>query len=433
MAWGGGIYTTMNKILPGVYTNVKSAGEIKGIGADRGTVGIGIPGMIWGPEGAFKMTAGEFYENGDKYFGVGPMDESLRGVRDLFEYAHTGYFFRLGASNKASVTPITAKYGGSFGNNITVSVTNNVDGIGFNVEVFVKGKSKLMVKGIATPADMPDNDYITWDPSALTFNAGLDYVLVNGAEVALDDTTEKGAYVAMQTALEPYSDIDAIGCISTIEDVKTAFVQYINRLVSEKGRSVQGVVFNKKADTESIVNVKNSADLVYWATGAVGGCKVNKSLTGKKYGGGFVIPADYTSAELEVGIEEGEFILHRVGDGLVVLKDINSLTSLTLEKGAVMANNQVIRAINTFIEGVKQSFITTDLGSTPNSPEGRASVKSRVIDVGRALVDAGAFYPFGNDAVAVDRVVGDLTAIKITAIMQPSQAIEKLYINLIVE
>ena len=432
MAWGGGTYSVMNKVLPGVYTNVKTEGEIRGLGQDRGIVGMGVIGMKWGPEGVFKLKAGEFYENAEKFFGVGALDDSLKGVRDIFAYAHTGYFYRLaGTVVKATSGLGTAKYGGSYGNDIKVIAGVNIDNpSAFDVEVFVGSKQVIVKRGVADTDDMPVNDYIDWTVG-VAFTATTT-TLSGGSEGALDGTSEPVAYTAMMTALEPYGDIDAIGCISEIEAVKTAFVSFINRLVGEKGRSIQGVIFDKKADSENIVNVKNSADLVYWATGAIGGCPVNRSLTGKKYGGEFILTGDYNSAELEAGLKNGEFMLHKVGDELVVLRDINSLTTFTAEKGVVLSSNQVMRSINEFVGKVRESFARYDLGNTPNTSAGRGRVWNRVVGVGKELVDVGAFQPFANDGVKVDAVEGDATAIKISAIMQPTQAIEKLYINLTV-
>lgn len=433
MAWGAGNYTTMNKILPGVYTNVKSKGEIRGVGADRGVVGIGIKGLTWGPEGAFKLTASEFYEDAEKYFGVNAMSDGLKGIRDLFAYAHTAYFYRLaGEVVKATSGLGTAKYGGTYGNGIKVIAGLNVDNpSAFDVEVFVGSKQVMIKRGVADTDDMPVNDLIVWT-DGVAFTATTTN-LTGGSEGVLDGTSEPIAYTGMMSAFEAYSEIDAIGCQSTIAGVKTAFVQYINRLVGEKGRTVQGVIFGEDADSENIVNVKNGVDLVYWATGAIGGCAVNSSLTGKKYGGEFILSGDYTTAQLEAGIRNGEFILHKVGSDLVVLKDINSLKTFTAEKGIVMSNNQVVRAMNKFISGVTESFARYDLGSTPNTEAGRGRVWNRVVGIGKELVDIGAFQPFSNGDVKVQTVEGDATAIRITAIMQPTQAIEKLYINLVLE
>ena len=53
--------------------------------------------------------------------------------------------------------------------------------------------------------------------------------------------------------------------------------------------------------------------------------------------------ADYTQAQLEASIDAGEFTLHKVGDEIRVLVDINSLVDTTSEKGEEFKSNQTIR------------------------------------------------------------------------------------------
>lgn len=428
MAWGGGNYITMNKILPGVYANIKTSGGIGTSISDRGLVGIGLEGLTWGPDATvFTLTASEFYNDSEKYFGVGAMDDSMKGIRDIFKYGRIGYFYKLGTATKASCTYGAAKYGGTFGNNLKVVISANVDDITkFDVETLIGTKIIATAIAVEDTDDLEDNDYVIWN-SAVSLATGT--VSFTGG---VDGTADATAYTAFMSAIELYEELNAIGCVSTTANIVTAFVAFIKRLVYDRGRTVQGVVYGNSANDENIVNVKNSANLVYWATGAIGGCAVNKSMTGKTYDGDFTISADYTQAQLETAITNGEWTLHKVGDQLKVLKDINSLTTFTAEKGKDLAINQVMRATNAFLYSVKQSFTITDLGNTVNDVSGRASVQSRIIDVGTALLDMGAFSEFNGDDVTVSAVVGDSSAIAVTAIITPALAMDKMYLNLVV-
>lgn len=78
------------------------------------------------------------------------------------------------------------------------------------------------------------------------------------------------------------------------------------------------------ADSISCVNVKNSAELVYWATGVIAGTAVNKSATNMKYDGELSINTEFTQDELTEALEKGEWVLHQVGTEVHVLEDINS-------------------------------------------------------------------------------------------------------------
>ena len=101
------------------------------------------------------------------------------------------------------------------------------------------------------------------------------------------------------------------------------------------GKKFQLVVYNKKADYEGVVNLKNDvtdgatkADLVYWVTGLISGVAVNKSCTNTKYDGEYTVNVDYTQAQLEQAIKDGEFTLQQSDDNICVLSDINSLVTV---------------------------------------------------------------------------------------------------------
>lgn len=425
--WGGGNFVTMNKVLPGVYSNISTSGGSSASISDRGLVAIGLPGLTWGPDGTvFKMTASEFYTKGQRIFGVNPMDESMKGVRDFFQYATVGYFYKLGTATKAGNTFADAKYGGTLGNNIQMVVSANADDESkWDVETYVGSKLIDTAVGVSSTDDMVDNDHVIWK-DGVAFTVGT--VLMSGGA---DGTADATAYSAFWTAIEPYEELHAIGCLATDESIKNAFVSFIKRLVTEKGYTVQGVVYDMKADNENIVNVKNSVDLVYWASGAVGGCAVNKSMTGKTYNGEFAIPAEYTQSELEQAIKGGEWTLHKVGDDLKVLKDINSLTSFTIDKNESLAYNQVVRATNTFLYAIKQSFQTIDLGNTPNDASGRASVQSRIVENGLRLLDVGAFSEFVDSETIVEAGT-DRASIVVTTAFTPATVMEKMYLNMVV-
>ena len=55
----GGIWTSQNKTLPGVYINVKSQGNVNANVGTRGVVAIAEP-LSWGPTGVVQeITPGE--------------------------------------------------------------------------------------------------------------------------------------------------------------------------------------------------------------------------------------------------------------------------------------------------------------------------------------------------------------------------------------
>ena len=150
-------------------------------------------------------------------------------------------------------------------------------------------------------------------------------------------TADGAAHQDFLDKIEAYS-YNAIGVYTTTETVKQLYVAFNKRMRDEVGAKAQCVVYNYAADYEGVVNVKNKvtddtfseAALVFWTLGAIGGCAVNASNTNKKYHGEFTVNAAYTQTELEKAVKAGEFILHKVGDEVRVLRYINSLVTTTL-------------------------------------------------------------------------------------------------------
>ena len=126
MAFGGGIFTSQNKKLPGAYINFVSASAVAQEAFARGVAAMGLS-LDWGPEGAvFSVTRDEFYKNARAIFGYGADAPQLRGLRDLFINAHTLRAYRLnGGGAKASNSLAETLYGGKRGNDISISVAAN--------------------------------------------------------------------------------------------------------------------------------------------------------------------------------------------------------------------------------------------------------------------------------------------------------------------
>ncbi len=158
------------------------------------------------------------------------------------------------------------------------------------------------------------------------------------------------SHQAFLDKLEGYS-FNALGCISKENSIATLYSAFTKRLRDEMGVKFQTVVYNNAADHEGIVNLKNRAieddtSLIYWVTGVIAGCAINKSNTNKVYDGEFTVEANYTQTELENAIDSGYFVFHKVGNDIRVLKDINSLVTTDVDKGTDFKNNQTIRVID---------------------------------------------------------------------------------------
>ena len=93
MAYGGGTWLVQNKVLPGTYINFISKERAELVFSDRGYAALGVE-LDWGTDGEiFKVENGDFIENSMKYFGHSYDSDKLKGLRDFYKYAQTGYIW----------------------------------------------------------------------------------------------------------------------------------------------------------------------------------------------------------------------------------------------------------------------------------------------------------------------------------------------------
>ena len=122
MPIGGGTFTVQNKILPGAYINFVSMGTNAKMGS-RGVAALPLE-LNWGPDDkVFTMTATDFNATSLKVFGYDPTDANILLVREALKRAKSLLIYRVnGGGTKASATvggmTVTAKYGGTHGNDI---------------------------------------------------------------------------------------------------------------------------------------------------------------------------------------------------------------------------------------------------------------------------------------------------------------------------
>ena len=198
------------------------------------------------------------------------------------------------------------------------------------------------------------------------------------------------------------------------------------------GVKFQTVLYNIKADTEGVINVKNASAVIPWLIGAQGGCLVNASCTNKLYDGEAVIDANYTQAQLESAVTSGELVFHNVDGEIRILEDINSLTTLTDEKGEIFRSNQSIRVMDQIANDIALLFKKKYLGAIPNDKAGRVSLWLDIVKHHQALNDMRAIEDFADSDVVVEEgeskkavVVSD----KVTIV----NAMEQLYMTVVVE
>lgn len=432
MALGGGIFQTQNKKLPGAYINFVSVQRATANLSDRGFAAMPVE-LDWGKDdGVFTVTQAEFIRNCQKYFGYDYIHEKMKGIRDLFLNAQTVYFYRLNGGTKASNDYATAKYSGIRGNDLKIVIAQNIDNEGkFDVKTYL-GTQLVGAETVANASELVGNDYVVFNSSAiLAQTAGTP--LENGTNA--NDVSGQKWQDALD-ALEKYS-FNVLGCVSTNDTVKDLCIEYTKRMRDDVGVKFQCVVYKRHtADTEACISVENkivgesaeSANVVYFVTGAEAGCKVNKSCANKVYNGYFEIDTDYTQSELEDLIDNGALAFHAVGDDVRVLTDINTLKQTTLEKNDDFKKNQVIRVIDQIANDIAVLFNTKYLGQYPNNTAGRISLWNDIARHHQKLEELQAIEGYAPEDTIVEQ--GDAKdSVVVDEIVTPIVAMEKLYMT----
>ena len=300
----------------------------------------------------------------------------------------------------------------------------------FTVETKLSGAVVDTQADVASSAELQDNQWVTFDKrAALTLG-----------EVALEGGGENITGASWQNALnalEGYS-FNTLGIASNDEKIKNLAAAFTTRMRDEVGVKFQTVVFNYGADDEGVINLvnglsdaPNDPSLVYWVTGAQCACKVYESLTNRNYDGELSPDVSRTQTQLEACVDSGEFVLHRVGDDVRVLTDINSKVSVDEEENEDFKSNQTIRVLDQIGNDIAALFNDRYLGKVPNDDAGRISFWNEVVKHHQELLRLRAIENFLPEDVTV-AAGNDKKSIVVNDRVTPTNALEKLYMSVVV-
>ena len=445
MALGGGTFLTQNKVLPGAYMNFVSANTASASVSDRGVATIGVE-LPWGKtDSLFAVTPAKLQKESMKIFGYSYTDEHLKPVRDLMMYSKKVYFYRLnGAGEKAKNDLATAVYPGTRGNDIAVSISADVDekdkwDVVTSINVTEDGKTTLVMLDkqiVSAASELQDNDYVTF-ATGIELAAKANTYLTGGT-----DSEVTSANHQTYLGLAEHVVFNAIGYAGTDEAVKKLYSTYTKRCRDDGGKKFQCVLFDYKADFEGVVSINpentvadsgaDAASAVYWTLGVVAGTAINASATNKKYDGEYTIHTPEQES-LEDSIKNGYFTFHADQDengneGVYVLTDINTLTTLTDEKGEVFQDNQTIRIIDNIANDIALLFKTRYIGKVPDDAAGRTSFWSALVSYYKKLQDIRALQNFKESDIKVEQGE-DKHAVQVTGTIEIVNTMTHLYMT----
>lgn len=264
----------------------------------------------------------------------------------------------MSGGDKAKMTcgklTITAKYGGTRGNDITVTVSANPAG-GMDVLIHLDTKKIGEYEGIKDASELENvnNEYVDFTGSGeLEATAGTK--LSGGTTVAstneeVSEFLDACERIKSQSIAFPFGD-------KTLKEMFKSKISYMrNRL----GKTVVGVVSNFAADYEGIINVTNTVELesgeltVEEATAFVAGIQAgateSQTNTYRKYDGAIRVIGEKNNEEAEAALKKGEFFfIMSENDEVIVQSDVNSLVTFTKTKTKDYRKNKIIRVYDCF-------------------------------------------------------------------------------------
>lgn len=440
MALGGGTFFTQNKTLPGTYINFVSTKKADSTLGERGVATMPLA-LEWGIEQTvIKITREEFEQNSFKLFGYEYKDPKLKGLRDLFKNIRVLYAYRLNKGVKANNTWADAKYSGKKGNDIkitikkAVSLLSEADDETYSVLTYFGNVLVDEQVNIKQMSDLKANDYVTWKTEA-SLSEQTAQALTSGTDGDVNVSEHQG-YL---NKIEAYA-YNVMGVVTKDNSTQELYINFAKRMRDTLGAKFQVVLYNKKADYEGVINVKNKCtdseneepNLVYWVTGVEAGCPINKSCLNKIYDGEYTINTEYTQLQLEDAITNGEFILHKVSNDVRVLSDINSLTTLSDIKGEIFKDNQTIRVIDQIANDIATLFTEKYLGIIPNDESGRISLWADIVQHHNKLAEIRAIENF-NDKDIVIQAGENKKAIAISDKITIINSMAQLYMTVQIE
>lgn len=404
MALGGGSFVTQNKVLPGTYINFVSVSSASPIISERGLATMPLE-LDWGIDNeVFEVTYDDMIKNSIKIFGYDYTHEKLKGLRDLFKNIRILYCYKLTSDGiKASNAFAIAKYCGIRGNDLKIVIKVNIDDTSKFDVVTMFDDSVVDTQIVADKEELVSNDYVDFKDN-LVLNATAGVPLVGGS----NGTVNGASHQSYLDKIESYS-FNAMGVLTTDDTIKSLYSNFCRRLRDEVGNKFQLVIHDCAADYMGVVNVKNrvlgdiESSMVYFTTGLIAGCAVNKSNQNKIYNGEFKVDTDYTQNQLADSILSGEFVYHKVLDDIRVLDDINSKVTVTLEEDENFKDNQTIRLIDQIAIGTASIFNTKFMGSVPNDESGRISFWSAIVKLHEELKDIRAIENFSDKDITISQ------------------------------
>lgn len=445
----GGIWSSQNKTLPGVYINVKSKGSVNASVGSRGTVAIAEP-LSWGASGMVQVIIpGEDLRPYIGYDITSPkalfLREMMKGSDTtagpskilLYRPAGTG---GVKAAAEIGALTVSALYDGVRGNDITMIIQEQADTEGvYDVSTVVDG-SVADEQSVRDLAELKANAWVTFKGTGTDITESAGQPLNGGTDPVLASMD----YADFLTAIEPYQ-FDILVYDGTDAAVIQSVAQFAERISNNVGQKCQAVMAGEaaaKCNSEFVIAVRNGVVLddgteldaqqaAWWVGGAEAGALYHESLTYAQYPGAAEGNPRLTDAQAQEAVTSGYLCFIDSFDSVKVCTDINSLTAFTVDKGREFSKNRVLRVLMQFCNDVYRQFSSYYIGKVDNNETGRNLLKGWIVGYLNEMQANGGIQNFDAEDVKVS-AGSSVDSVLVNAAIQPVDSIEKIYMTVTV-
>ena len=474
-------WKTQNKRRPGAYINVVGKGNNNN-GADIGRTLLPVSTQLnWGEKGIIKLNSDSNFK---ALLGHDIDEPELQTLHEVLKGADTVLLLNNNDGTAAKATDaalpwtMTAKYPGTLGNNLHVTVEKNDSKVTVSTLFGTKVVDQQVI-GVDKPNRLFDNDYVSFkltsemtpqppssgsdgndsngsDGSKATRASKAPVVMASkldqlSSDVTVDLTggTTKPAQISdlLNDALETEDyDVATTAGFPIDSPIHKQLVDEIKHLREDNDIKVRGVVpyTGDKVNYEGISTVANGVVLgdgteldatvaAGFFAGASSSADAAKSLTYVEYPDAISAYPKFSNDRTIEALENGEIVFTtKRNETVVIEQDINSLTKVTAEKPVFFSKNRVVRTMDTIVTNTKRTFEDMFIGKITNSSTGRDLFKANRVSYLQGLADANVISDFKEDDISVE-AGNERDSILVNLAVKPLDSMEKLYMTMVVQ
>lgn len=482
----GGTWRMQNKVRPGVYINVRSDGK------SALTTPLGRLLMFqnkplgWGKKGIIELKATSDFT---ALTGHKNTDEVLAPVHEALKNAETVLLlndFSGGAkatATKTGVYTVTAKYEGEQGNNISVSFVPSPLADGANTQdvtvttifgtkqvdqvkiTLPKANTDAITKAGLTKEEQLEihNDYVDiafGTPAEVTSELAakgeypLYTAIFNGLTQSATNVTLTGGTNGTNSVVDDMHDYleneyYAVATTagweesSNIHKLLAEEIKLLRENVGIKVRAVIPNTTNVAYNYEGVSTVLNGYVLndgtvispniaAARFAGMSASATPDQALTYAQLDDAVEASPKLNNDKTIVALNAGQIVFTTLaGSRVVIEQDINSLTKFTSEKSKDFSKNRIIRTLDEICTNTTQTFETSFLGKVSNNEYGRDLFKANRVSYLSGLESQNMIRDFDPSDLSLAQG-NDKDAVLMDLYVTPVDAMEKLYVNLIV-